>query len=51
MNKELEFDEVTKPVIEWLNNNGKPHMSIRVTQKGAELFEGTKACIIDEIIY
>ena len=35
------FEEVTRPVIEWLNANCHPHCSVFVTPIGAELSEGT----------
>lgn len=35
-----EFEEITKPVIEWLNNNGNPHTSVIITTDSAKLVSG-----------
>ena len=35
-----QLEEVTKPVIEWLDNNFHPHTSIVITNTYAELIEG-----------
>ena len=38
-----EFEAVTRPVIEWLNANFHPHVTVVVTPISAELSEGTIA--------
>lgn len=43
-----EFEAVTRPVIEWLNNNCHPHVSVIVTPTNAELLEGV--CSTGEIL-
>lgn len=35
-----EFEAVTRPVIEWLNNNCHPHVAARIEPTSAELVEG-----------
>lgn len=39
LNRE-EFENICKPVMEWLNNNCHPHTIIAITQTDAELLEG-----------
>jgi len=43
-----EFEALTRPVIEWLNNNCHPHVSVIVTPTNAELLEGV--CSTGEIL-
>lgn len=43
-----EFEALTRPVIEWLNNNCNPHVSAIVTPTNAELLEGV--CSTGEIL-
>lgn len=38
-----EFEEVTRPVIKWLNDNCHPHVSVTVEPTRAELLEGVAA--------
>lgn len=38
-----EFEAVTRPVIEWLNKNCHPHVSVVVEPTRAELSEGVCA--------
>jgi len=35
-----EFEAITRPVIEWLNKNCHPHVTVVVTTTHAELLEG-----------
>jgi hypothetical protein len=35
-----EFEAVTRPVIEWLNANGNPHMAIVIDPTSAVLYGG-----------
>lgn len=35
-----EFEAVTRPVIEWLNNNCHPHVAAMIEPTSAELVEG-----------
>lgn len=39
MNKE-EFEKLAKPLNEWLQKNGHPHMQIIISFDGAEVVEG-----------
>lgn len=38
--KQKEFEEITRPVIKWLNDNCHPHVVAHVDTTSAELFEG-----------
>lgn len=38
-----EFEEVTRPVIKWLNDNCHPHHNVIVSPTHAELSEGVCA--------
>lgn len=44
MKNEEQFELLTKQLIEWLNKNGHPHMTIIINCNSAELLEGIK-CI------
>ena len=46
--QQQEFEALTRPVIEWLNNNCHPHVSVIVTPTNAELLEGV--CSTGEIL-
>lgn len=35
-----EFEELTKPLIKWLNENCHPHTTMLITPVNAELLEG-----------
>lgn len=35
-----EFDDLTAPVIKWLNENCHPHVSVHIDNASAELAEG-----------
>lgn len=52
MNEEQikEFQEVTRPVIEWLNANYHPHVTVLITQTTAELAEGVTAYTTHEYL-
>lgn len=41
------FEEVVKPVIEWLRENKHPHHKVVLTSDYAELLEGNKAVYLD----
>ena len=38
--QQKEFEDVTRPIIEWLNNNCHSHVSVVVCATRAELSEG-----------
>jgi hypothetical protein len=38
--QQKEFEDVTRPVIEWLNNNCHPHVNVIVCTTRAEFLEG-----------
>jgi len=44
---EKEFEDVAKPLIEWLQTNTHPHHKVVVTSEYAELLEGKEACVPD----
>ena len=48
MNEQLK--ELTKPVMEWLNKNGHPHMKLIIENDGYELVEGVCANHTNEYI-
>ena len=48
MNEQLK--ELTKPVMEWLNKNGHPHMKVIIETNSVELVEGVSAFTTDEFI-
>ena len=35
-----EFEDLVKPLMQWLNDNHHPHVSVIVTGQNAELVEG-----------
>lgn len=45
-----EFEALTRPLMQWLNTNGHPHMSILVTTDRAEVSEGVCAFATDEYV-
>lgn len=45
-----EFEEVTKRVMEWLNNNCHPHVTVIIDTTHAELSEGVCAYQTDEFV-
>lgn len=44
------FEQVVKPVIEWLNNNAHPHASVVIDSGHAELLEGVAVVRTEEFI-
>jgi alkaline phosphatase len=50
MNDYPDFDEVMKPVIEWINNNSNPHAVIVIDSNSAVLYSGEKSIVTDEFI-
>ncbi len=44
------FQEASKPLVQWLNDNCHPHVTAFVTPNSAELAEGICNVIIDEFI-
>lgn len=38
-----QFEALTKPLIQWLNENAHPHVTAIVTPVGAEVLEGLMA--------
>ncbi len=34
------FEDVTRPIIEWMNNNCHPHVTVIICTTRAELLEG-----------
>ncbi len=45
-----EFERVTRPIIEWLNNNCHPHTEITIDPGCAELKEGITTFITEDYI-
>ncbi|MHB1328007.1 MAG: hypothetical protein ACYC2K_07380 [Gemmatimonadales bacterium] len=45
-----EFEAVTRPVIEWLNKNCHPHVSVVIDITSAELSEGVAAVRTNDYI-
>lgn len=48
--QKAEFQELTKPLIQWLNENCHPHVSVIVDQTSAELSEGICAVTTHEYL-
>lgn len=48
--KREEFERLAKPLIEFLNNNYHPHVSIIITTDSAEILSGEMAFQTDEFI-
>ena len=46
-----EFEEVTRPVMKWLNDNCHPHVSVVVEPTSAELSEGIAAVRTNDYIH
>lgn len=44
------FEEIVKPVMEWLAKNKHPHMSIIIEATHAELVEGVECVVTDEFV-
>jgi alkaline phosphatase len=45
-----EFENVVKPVIEFINKNGHPHSTIIISTTHAEMCEGTHAVYTEEYL-
>lgn len=45
-----EFQEITKPVIKYLNDNFHPHVTVIITTNRAELVEGLKGFTTNEFV-
>lgn len=44
------FEEVVKPVIEWLSENSNPHAIVVVENTGAVLYSGEQSVQTEEFI-
>lgn len=44
------FEEVCRPVIEWINNNANPHSIIQIDATSAVLYSGEKSITTEEFI-
>lgn len=45
-----EFHDLAKPLIEWLNKNFHPHVTVVITPTTAEVLEGAVGFTTDEFI-
>ncbi len=45
-----EFERVAKPLIQWLNENCHPHVTVMVDCGSAQLFEGVCNIVTEEFI-
>ncbi|MGQ3662100.1 hypothetical protein [Citrobacter braakii] len=48
--KELSFQEASKPLIKWLAENVNPHSTVIVTSTGAELLGGVMSHNAEEFL-
>lgn len=48
--KIAELEQVSKPLVKWLNDNCHPHTEVRVGHDCAELVEGVCRVVIPEYI-
>lgn len=48
--QELEFREAARPLIEFLNLNCHPHITVTVDANSAELSEGISRVIVDDYL-
>ncbi len=48
--KMKDFQQLTKPLIKWLNDNHHPHVTLIITPTSAELLEGILAFPTTEFI-
>ena len=46
----MEFAALTRPVIEWLNKNCHPHVSVVIEPTSAELSEGVASVYTNDYI-
>lgn len=44
------FEEVCRPVMEWINNNANPHNIIQIDATSAVLYSGEKSITTEEFI-
>lgn len=44
------FEEVCRPVMEWINNNANPHNIIQIDATSAVLYSGEKSINTEEFI-
>lgn len=52
MNQQMkEFEELTRPLIKWLNDNYHPHHTIIIEPTGAELLESQAVFPTNEYIH
>lgn len=45
-----EFEDVTRPVMEWLNKTCHPHVTVTIEPTRAELSEGVAAVVTNDYI-
>ena len=48
--KREELEKVARPLIEWINNNGHPHVRAIVDSTNVELLEGVCSIIVEDYI-
>lgn len=48
--QELEFREAAKPLIEFINLNCHPHVTVTVDANSAELSEGINRVVVDDYL-
>lgn len=47
---DVDFETITRPVIEWLNNNSHPHSKIIIDTLSAEMVEGIRAFTTEDYV-
>jgi hypothetical protein len=48
--QQKKLEELSRPVIEWLNDNFHPHVAVVITPASTELCEGVFYCPIDDYV-
>jgi len=48
--KRKEFEEITKPIMKWLNDNFHPHAQINITTTHCEMLFGEASYTTDEFV-
>jgi hypothetical protein len=48
--EEKTFEEIVKPVIEWMAKNKHPHMTVIIDSTHAELVEGVESVVTEEFL-
>lgn len=48
--QQVEFRKLAAPLVEWLNSNYHPHVTVLITPTSAELLEGIMAAPITEFV-